>query len=137
MPAAKSVETLKLHGTFRASRHGRRPARTGALGLPSDWLDTTAKTWWRNHAEQLETNGVGKGDVSMVESAATWFAIWRNTLSAIEAGDTEYRTWCRLSMAWKSFAVAAGRLGIGPTDRAKIKTDAKPASRLQKFLKNG
>ena len=137
MPQPKSTETLKLHGNYRADRHGNRPGRAAKLGKPSAWLGPTAKAWWSQHAEQLATNGVGAGDVSLVESAATWYAIWRKTLDAIEAGDAEYRTWCRASMAWKSFAVAAGKLGIGPTDRSRIRAQDKPTSKLEKFLKNG
>jgi len=137
MPAAKSIENLKLHGTFRKDRHAQRPSRTGTLGKPSSWLDDTAKRWWLDHAAQLTSNGVGAGDVSLVESAATWYSIWRGTLSAIEAGDGEYRTWCRLSMAWKAFAAAAGKLGIGPADRSRIRSVGKSKTNLEKFLNNG
>lgn len=137
MPAPKAIETLKLHGTFRESRHAGRPGRAGALPAAPKWLDKVAREWWKDHALQLETNGVGAGDLSLVESAAKWYSIWRTTLAAIENGDAEYRTWCRLAMAWKAFAAAASKLGIGPTERSKIRGGEAPKSKLTEFLKNG
>ena len=129
-----SDETLKLHGGWRADRHGGRPKATGELGSAPRWLDDMARQWWRDHAAQLAANGVGAGDRSIVESAATWYSLWRKTLAAIEAGDGEYRTFCRLSMAWKSFVVAASRLGIGPTERSKIrKGGPTTAGKLEKY----
>ena len=137
MPAPKSIETLKLHGTFKKHRHANRPGRTTTLGKPSAWLDDVAKAWWHQHAAQLETNGVGAGDVSIVESAAKWYSIWRATLAAIENGDGEYRTWCKLAMCWKAFAAAASKLGIGPTERSRIRGDGTTKNKLTEFLKNG
>jgi phage terminase small subunit len=118
----QSDEILKLTGRWRADRHGNRPAAIGAIGRPSPWLDKYAKRWWTEHAPQLVANGVGEGDRSIIESAAVWYSVWRRTLAAIEAGDGDYRTFIKCSMAWKSFASAASRLGIGPTERAKIRS---------------
>lgn len=137
MPAPKSVETLKLHGTFRKARHAGRPGRTATLGKPPAWLDEIARQWWTDHAAQLEANGVGVGDLSMIESAAKWYSIWRTTLATIENGDSEYRTWCRLSMAWKSFSTAASKLGIGPTERSRIRGQVAPKNKLSRFIQNG
>lgn len=137
MPASKANETLKLHGTYRPSRHAGRPARVRQLGKPSTWLDEVARQWWKDHAAQLEANGVGAGDMSMIESAAKWYSIWRGTLATIENGDSEYRTWCRLSMAWKAFAAAASKLGIGPTERSRIRNQATPKNKLSEFIRNG
>jgi hypothetical protein len=99
-------------------------------------LDAVAKRWWREHAEQLAANGVGAGDRSMVESCAKWYSIWRATLTAIEGGDHEYRTWCRLAMSWKAFSAAASKLGIGPTERSRIRNQATPKSKLSEFINN-
>jgi phage terminase small subunit len=137
MPAPKSNEHLRLHGTFRKGRHTGRPSRSAPLGKPSTWLDAVACDWWRQHAAQLEANGAGAGDVSLVESAAKWYSIWRSTLDKIEAGAAEYREWCKLAMAWKAFAAAASRLGIGPTDRSRIRAQGASKNKLSEFLANG
>ena len=137
MPAPKSNELLKLRGTYRPGRHAGRPPRVSPLGKPSSWLTVTAQKWWQDHASQLAVNGVGAGDASVVETAAVWYGVWRETLSAIEGGNAEYRTFCKLAMASKAFSAAASKLGIGPTERSRIRSQGQQESKLSEFVKHG
>lgn len=114
----KPTKTLKVHGTFREDRHGgEEPKSVGALELPSG-MSEQARWFWNQHIEQVKANGAGAGDLAVLLSACQWWSKYHELM----AGDTtEYRDFIRMSMAWKNFDRAVSRLGLSPTDRAKLR----------------
>lgn len=130
----KSSETLKLHGKFRADRHGTpEPAATGVLSKP-DGFDVNAAWCWDQHIEQVVTNGAGGGDMGIFVSACEWWSMYCRMKELIASGDKDYRTFVKMSMAWKNYNTAASRLGLSPTERAKLRTQPQKKGKLSKFI---
>ncbi len=119
----KTTATLKLHGAFRADRHGGgEPTPAGALKRPK-FTDANAAWLWDTHARQFAANGASGGDSALALSACEWWGMYRSMQDKIRGGDDDYRTFVKLSMAWKNFASAAAKLGLSPADRAKLRVE--------------
>jgi phage terminase small subunit len=131
----KTTETLKLHGQYRTDRHGApEPAAVGGLNRPAD-LDSDAQWFWDQHIEQVQANGAGGGDVATFISACEWWSMYCVMKRLItKEKDTDYRTFVKMSMAWKNFNIAASRLGLSPTERAKLRSQPAKKSKLSKFI---
>lgn len=122
----KSTGVLKLTDAWRKDRHGTpEPEPLGALKMPKG-LDADAKWFWTQHIEQVSANGAGGGDMAIFTSACSWWSLYRLAEKAIREGDDDYRTFIKLSMAWKNWERAASRLGLSPTERAKLRVPDKP-----------
>lgn len=79
------------------------------------------ESWfWDQHIDQLKVNGAGSGDLAVLLSACKWWGQFRQ-LETVVAKSWEYRMFCAMSMAWKNFNTAASRLGLSPTERAKLR----------------
>jgi hypothetical protein len=133
----KSSAELKLHGQFRPDRHGaEEPAAVGSLSKP-EGLDEDASWFWDQHAQQVKANGAGGGDMSVFISACFWWSLFCVARKAVVEGDADYRTFIKMSMAWKNFERAASRLGLSPTERAKLRPQGGGKGKLSKYVKTG
>lgn len=129
----KTNKSLKLHGTFRQDRHGAdEPEPVGSLVMPAG-LSGDAAWLWGQHVEQVQANGAGGGDIAVFVSACEWWGMYCDLKSAIASGDKDYRTFVKMSMAWKNFNTCASRLGLSPVERAKLRTQPTKKSKLSKF----
>jgi phage terminase small subunit len=128
MTARKSIEAHKRDGTWRKDRHGNNePGSIGTLTKPPTLDDPEANWFWDNHIEQVIANGAGGGDLAMFISACNWWAVYKRVEQKTKADDS-YRPFCMMSMAWKNFNTAASRLGLSPTERAKLRDLPRPST---------
>ena len=109
-------------GTFRADRHasrlGSEPIADGDPVRPRG-LDPTAKKLWDAVVPELVAMGVvAKIDSTMLAEMCRWYSRYRQTASMPNA---DYRQTVLTVMAWKSFSQLAGKFGLTPSDRAKLK----------------
>ena len=142
----KPLPALLLEGRYRADRHGEADAVWLPDGGPStapEWLSADARLLWDQLAPQLSGAGVAT-DVDRAELSALcdWWARYREALRTLDEVEdrktTEfYRLSILASMAWKNFASAAGKFGLNPSDRARLRLnhDAEPEDALTEFTK--
>jgi phage terminase small subunit len=115
-----------LLGTYRPDRHANRIDETAVAGTPQkpDWLDADAAWLW-----DLVCNGYQRGILKEVDTAALagacrWWAEWRKWDRELAAGaENRYKTTVGASMAWTQFSKIAGRLGLSPSDRTKLRQE--------------
>lgn len=117
---------LKLHGTYRKDRHGDEPQATGQLVKP-EGLDPAESWFWDQHVEQVKANGAAGGDLAVFLSACNWWAIAKALEKEAKNPKCDYRTFIKLSMAWKNWRAAMASCGLSPVDRARLKQ--KPAKK--------
>lgn len=123
-PRKTSVQ-LKVAGTFRKDRHGDDPGSVGELACPADF-DDDQRWCWDQHYPQVKANGAGGGDLGVFLGGCKWWALFVKCERKVNAGNEDYRLYIKMSMAWKNWDRAASRLGLTPTDRAKLRIPEKP-----------
>ena len=119
----KPLQTLVMNGQFRADRHAARatePQLDGVPSKPAD-LDEVASGLWDSVVPQLVTAGIlRQADES---AAATCCRLWSLLCRSMDAAcdnpvDKEMRSAVvAYHSAWDK---AAGRIGLLPTERAKL-----------------
>ena len=103
----KPTALLKLEGSFRRDRHGDRVQEPDApLGGPPGHLPADARLAWRQVAGSA--TWLRRPDRPLVELYAQLQAAARRDFAAMSAA--------KLSL----LAGVAGRLGLGPVDRARV-----------------
>jgi phage terminase small subunit len=122
-PAAK----LKLHGTFRADRHGARAQAPAVGGLPEKpkGLKSTAAWLW----ELVISEYSEKGILARLDTPALWSMceMWGLYRTAVEAATKQPadRDMRLAAVSYKqSFDAAAARFGLNPSDRSKLQSPA-------------
>lgn len=130
-PPKPTAEHLRL-GTFRPERHATRldtmQTDDGPPIIKPD-LPPTASEFWDTAAKSLG-RALRPSDAALLESCARWWARLLDLQRRLEAGgDDERETQQMAAAASRQFAALLGRLGLSPTDRAKVSTVApgKPA----------
>lgn len=132
----KSTAYLKVHGGLRKERHGDpEPEAVGQLTKPAK-MTAQASWFWDQHIEQVKANGAGGGDLATFISACEWWSIYRSMQAEALKPKGDYRAFIKMSMAWKNLNTALSRLGLSPTERAKLRLQPKPKEdKLTRLLK--
>jgi phage terminase small subunit len=133
------TDKLKLAGTFRDDRHGSRVDDPEILlGPPPKGMDKTARALWlKIKKEALWIKGV---DASFVEVYVTNFANWRKTQKVVDeiastslvGTDAHAQVARTAKIHYDQFTAAAARLGLSPTDRAKVEKVEPPKEKSKK-----
>ena len=133
MPAGrprKPTSHLKLHGNYRADRHGDRadePQPKGAPEMPSH-LKGDARLLWCKVVPQLVGAGMAKSiDAYSLASMCEWYRQYRKTLRAIDRiganHKDHYKLLIQLNMASNNFDRLAAKFGMTPVDRTRLKNE--------------
>jgi P27 family predicted phage terminase small subunit len=118
-----------MRGTYRADRHEiNEPEANGEPVMPA-WLDGDAAEFWQRVIPELVQMGLAKAvDADALAGMARWHSIWRAADAKLQAGSGDsYKLTIEATTAWKNFSALAGKFGLNPSDRTKIKADP-PAS---------
>lgn len=131
----KPAATLKLHGGYRKDRHGDgEPASVGQLHCPTGF-DKHAQWFWDQHIEQFKENGSGGGDLGTIVECCLAYSRLKKIEAAWEKNPADYRAFCMVGMAAKLWISLASKLGLSPTERAKLRIPPKPEkTKFQVFL---
>lgn len=150
----KPTEKLKLYGTYRKDRHGKR-RDTSKLKKPvkmPDDLHETEQNLWERIIPDLEAAGMLKTvDESALRGMIEWLAryrlcvLWlkRRQVSAGFDGDSDSldevaRIQNMAEKAWKQFFTVASRFGMSPSDRNRLSAEAEPIEdEFEQDLKHG
>ena len=122
MPGGRPRKPTALHvvdGTYREDRHGSDVVVGGSPSRPG-WLVGEAALMWDRISGQLASAGVATSlDSASLAGLCQAWANWRNEQEKYEAGDGHIYS---VSNAWTTFEKLAGKFGLTPSDRAKLRT---------------
>lgn len=136
MPAGrppKPTAMHKLHGTYRADRHGDRvddgQVFEGVPEKPND-LGPDADLLWDQVVAQLRTAKVVAAiDEASLEAMCRWWGRYRELMRRVdkESYDDEVceTLELRARRAWLAFDRVSSQFGMTPAARAKLKTEPK------------
>lgn len=133
MPGRKRtpVEVLKLTGNYREDRHGDRAETYVANTAPKRprGLGDQAKVAWRHLTRTTPAGVYGEQDA---ENMRIYCELWQMYCNARDDGDWEKQL--KLVDRWLK---VAGRLGVGPVERARLQLAARPEPKddFDEFLK--
>ncbi len=127
----KPVAAKILAGTFRPDRDGDPASQVQAAGVPEApaHLDGEARACWDRIVPGLAASGVAAAcDANALTAMCEWWALYRRLADALVAAPAD-RTICQLTtaaaIANDKWAAMAGRFGLTPSDRAKLKAEPK------------
>jgi phage terminase small subunit len=124
----KPTADLKLHGGFRADRHGDRVDVAMPSGLPPkpDGLDPAAGEHWDRIVDHIGKTGVlAEIDAEEVEKAARYWSLWRRSISSCEADVTDKDARLNAVAFGQEWSKSASKLGLNPIDRARLRAPKK------------
>ena len=115
-----------MRGIYRADRHSddNDPEANGEPVMPA-WLEGDAAEFWQRVVPELVTMGLAKAvDSDALAGMARWHSIWRAADAKLQAGNGDsYKLTIEATTAWKNFSALAGKFGLNPDSRQKIKAD--------------
>lgn len=125
----KPTAELKLWGGFRSARHaGRVDELIGGTEPVKPELDDVASSVWDLVVTCLPADAKSSMDSPALAGMCQWYSRYVSLMQRLQdaAGEKdEYRLIVMCSQAWKQFEGAAGRFGLTPVDRAKLKVPPK------------
>ncbi|MHB9019805.1 MAG: P27 family phage terminase small subunit [Minisyncoccota bacterium] len=120
---------MTLHvreGTYRQDRHKVSPAAPGVLLKPKD-LGRWGNRLWESVCDFAEQAGAGECDTESLAGMCRWYQEYRRiTAQVVRVGPTNDKHRALLysaALCWRQFSEMAGRFGLTPADRAKLKSD--------------
>lgn len=123
----KSYAELAIAGTLRPSRHGKEDTSPQIEGKPEkpEWITGDAGTLW----ELITTSYGDAGPLTRLDSAilalaCDMWAKYRAASAAAESGPTDKVLRSAVIAYASSFEKLAGRLGLNPVDRRRLKAEA-------------
>ena len=123
MSRAKSKAEHKRDGTYQPCRHGDK--NYVATGSPQEppWIavDPVASKLWGLIVEHLPDKGLGAVDALILAGTVRWFLVWQELDKKLVDDPGEYKTLQMAAMAFKQFVVGASKLGLSPSDRARLR----------------
>jgi phage terminase small subunit len=126
-PTAQKI----AEGTYRADRDAGSVAASGAP-VPPEGMSAAARTHWDALAPGLAASGVAAECDSQALALLCWWLVEVHHLTrAIDAaraagGAVAPATYVQMGIATDKFDRLAGRFGLTPSERAKLKTGATP-----------
>jgi phage terminase small subunit len=121
----KLTSELKLYGGFRKERHaGRVDELIGGSEPVKPDLDDVASSVWDLVVTCLPAGVKSAIDAPALAGMCQWYSRYvslMERLKGVEGDKDEYRMIVMCSQAWKQFEGLAGRFGLSPVDRAKLK----------------
>jgi P27 family predicted phage terminase small subunit len=139
-PAPESIETAKLHGTYRHSRHGnRRPPKVGGRPRRPRALAGEARKFWDAVAPRLAAAGVVTVvDVHALQACAEMWARYRAASAACDADPTDKNARVAAVSYLQTWIGLAAKLGLTPADRQRLVVNPPAESDpLDEFLNRG
>jgi len=137
----KPVELLKLDGTYRADRHSDRSDNI-AHGRPEppEWLDDDALFAWEIITANFHPSVLKATDTLTLAAACKWWSRWRRFDRQLDVPEVDpYKISVMAATAWKACEKCLSKLGLNPTDRAKLRAepDEQTEDPKAKFFKTG
>lgn len=129
----KPTEQHRLDGTYRADRHGSAGASVDAAGVPTKprGLKGEGEKLWKRVVPGLVSSGVARAcDTDCLVSLCEWWARYVRFALMLDSADLDtdpkdLSRYTRLaSQCWGEFARLAGKFGLTPADRVKLRVEA-------------
>lgn len=120
----KTTDRLKLHGGYRADRHGERnePVATGEPIKPEfgdEWKEASAH--WDDVVPGLIANGTAKAqDAPSLRVMCELWQFLRRSMSAAVAEPTDKELRCAVTSYKQAWETLAAKCGLTPSDRARL-----------------
>src|SRR5688500_2811144 len=115
---------LKLHGKFRADRHGERAdvsPPSGAPVRPVD-MDETESSLWDQVVPDLVRRGlVGESDTAELRRMVELWSLYRKALALAKQDPVDKEIRCAVTGYGLAFGKIAGKFGLTTQDRASLK----------------
>ncbi len=125
----KPVETLKLTGQYKPSRHSARAAAPCLGGSPVKprGLSADAGKFWDRVVPKLVEMGVAtRSDSEQLGLLCRWWAVTDAALKLLEHDPSDKEAGQNAARASKAFQEIAVKFGLTPVDRERL-TPTKPA----------
>ena len=123
-PAPKTVEQLKLSGSYREDRHGDRgtPPQPGGQPFAPFKLSEEAAQLWDVVVPKLTALGVATAlDSFELAAMAEHYGSWRRLQRlATEADPPDARLQRMAAKSYTLFSGTAKKFGLNPTDRQRL-----------------
>jgi phage terminase small subunit len=127
----KSVEFKKAAGTYRQDRDGDElpvdgePIRPRGLTKDERWLWDSVVLAYRG------TGVLATIDTAALLSACELWSLYRSALAIVKLDPTDKEARIAVISYWTSFERAASRLGLNPSDRARMNVEMRTAKEPQ------
>jgi P27 family predicted phage terminase small subunit len=117
-----------LKGTYRPDRDGPAADALQATGTPAlpEYLRGEPLAVWKVVVPDLVAQGVaGAWDTAALVSMCEWWGVYRRNMDALEKAEVGLKTakvlLAAASEASRQFQALAGRFGLTPSDRARLR----------------
>lgn len=125
----KPTAKLKLHGNYREDRHGGRVDDTALAAIvQKPEMAAIASAKWDELEPKLSAAGYLKDlDADCLRRYCEWWAVWLVVVKVVNGpGLLDRQDVLIANCASKNLTELGARLGLSPTDRAKLSADTKP-----------
>ena len=124
----KPLKLAVLDGTYRLDRNKLSPTAGGKLAKPAE-LGRYGSKLWDQVLPHAESVGGGECDSESLAGMCRWYNDYRRIQAAlvkVSPTNDKYRGLLySMATAWRAFVDMAGRFGLTPVDRAKLRVDPK------------
>jgi phage terminase small subunit len=122
----KPLKLAIMDGTYRTDRNKFSPGAGGEIKRPNG-LGRYGNKLWKSTIDYVVAIGGGECDTESLASMCKWYNEYRRIAFSVEKMspmDDNYRTLLyAMATAFRQFSDMAGRFGLTPVDRAKLKVE--------------
>ncbi|MEM8866507.1 MAG: P27 family phage terminase small subunit [Planctomycetota bacterium] len=121
-------------GTHRSDRHGASGDAVCVDGKPekpnfsNPWAD---ELWETDIAPLIELGVITRTDSSIAQTTCEMYGLYRMCYELAEQDPTDKDTRIAVTAYWAKYEQGASRLGLNPSDRARMKVEKKKPNSIQ------
>ena len=122
----KSIAELKVHGTFRPSRHGHRELEPETDGEPQkpEGMNADAEWLWELTIRSYAASGALKElDTAALESCCDLWGKYKAASRAADADPVDKDSRIAVTAYYAAWEKAASKIGLNPIDRRRMQVD--------------
>lgn len=118
------TETLRLHGGYRADRHGDRADAAPPDGMPvkpDSFGEVESALWDQVVPDRVRRKLVGEADTAELVSLCELWGLYRASYALAKVAPTDKEIRCAVTGYWAAFDRVAAKFGLTPSDMASLK----------------
>lgn len=118
------TQALKLHGTYRADRHGDRADAAPPAGepvKPGDFGEVESALWDQVVPDLVRRELAGVCDTAELVSMCELWGLYRASYALAKTAPTDKEIRCAVTGYWAAFDRVASKFGLTNADLASLK----------------